>query len=491
MARTTGRPSVMGRAIVAIALFVGFYVLAIVVIAALGAIAYSLWDGDSRFYMRVSVLVAGTALAVFVSTIPRRDHFVAPGPELTAEEHPQLFEVLRDVANATGQEMPSVVYAELDVNAWVAQRGGILGAGSRRMMGLGLPLLGLLTVSEFRAIVAHEFGHYDGQDTRLGAWIHKARSAISITIMSLEQSVIRFVFVGYSRLFLRVTQSISRRQEYAADALAARVVGAAPLISGLQKSHAGTEAFHAFMQHEFLPVLAAGYLPSMSEGLDRFMRHERVTELMEQSISREMERPRLEIYDSHPPLAHRVAALENAPTAEEPTDTRPAIGLLADRGAVERATWTHENRDAKARPPEPMAWDDVAEKVHLEVWRSVRDASGGVLDGILLDRLPMTWEAQKEIAIRTSKARFSSPKVAIQQGRHILACALTVRLVELGFKVRSGVLGETVSVERGSVVVEPFEVLEALESGELTAAEWERRCMDMHLGGLLLRNRDR
>ena len=63
----------------------------------------------------------------------------------------------------------------------VAERGGVMGAGSRRVMGVGLPLLDLLTVPQFRAVLAHEFGHFVGGDTRLGPWIYKTRAAIGRT----------------------------------------------------------------------------------------------------------------------------------------------------------------------------------------------------------------------------------------------------------------------------------------------------------------------
>jgi heat shock protein HtpX len=41
--------------------------------------------------------------------------------------HPQLFAEIDGVARATGQAMPADVYLVPDVNAWVAQRGGMMG----------------------------------------------------------------------------------------------------------------------------------------------------------------------------------------------------------------------------------------------------------------------------------------------------------------------------------------------------------------------------
>jgi Zn-dependent protease with chaperone function len=70
------------------------------------------------------------------------------------------------------------VYLVADVNAFVAQRGGWMELFSTRVMGLGLPLLNALTVSELRAVLSHEFGHYAGGDTKLLPWIYRARIAI-------------------------------------------------------------------------------------------------------------------------------------------------------------------------------------------------------------------------------------------------------------------------------------------------------------------------
>jgi Zn-dependent protease with chaperone function len=55
------------------------------------------------------------------------------------------------------------------------------------VMGLGLPLLQTLTVSQFRAVMAHEFGHYYGGDTKLGPWVYKTRAAIVRTLLGISQ----------------------------------------------------------------------------------------------------------------------------------------------------------------------------------------------------------------------------------------------------------------------------------------------------------------
>jgi heat shock protein HtpX len=114
-------------------------------------------------------------------------------------------------------------------------------------MGLGLPLLEALTVRQFRAVLAHEFGHYYGGDTRLGPWIYKTRAAIERTVRGVHRhgSVLVKPFEWYGNMFLRGTHVVSRRQEFSADALAARTAGARALTKGLRVLHGSDPAFNA------------------------------------------------------------------------------------------------------------------------------------------------------------------------------------------------------------------------------------------------------
>src|SRR5262249_4618587 len=154
------------------------------------------------FFNPTLFCIAGAGIILF-SILPRWDRFAPPGPLLRSEEHPGLFDAIASVAIGTGQPMPSEVYLIPDVNAWVAQRGGIMGCGSRRIMGIGFPLLQLLTVSELRAVLAHEFGHYHGGDTKLGPWIYKTRAAIGRTLQGLaSRGSLQAPFRWYGNQFL-------------------------------------------------------------------------------------------------------------------------------------------------------------------------------------------------------------------------------------------------------------------------------------------------
>lgn len=243
---TVSSTSLLGRSVLAIVLFLGFYLLAFGIAAGLIYIPYAEWRYAGQLHIRLALGCLLGAFAILWSVFPRIEKFQAPGPCLDETRHVRLFRELETTAEAADLFVPSEIYLVPDMNAWVSFRGGILGSGSRSMMGLGLPLLQMLTVSELRAVLAHELGHFHGGDVSLAPWIYKTRSAISRTLQQLHNSVIQRPFIWYSKLFLRITNSVARRQEFAADALAARIVGGAPLISGLKKVHAGARAFDTF-----------------------------------------------------------------------------------------------------------------------------------------------------------------------------------------------------------------------------------------------------
>ena len=181
-------PSLAGRVVLAVGLMLGFYILAVAIAGALLYIPYAEWTYAGKLHVKLvffCILGAGT---IFWAILPRPDRFVPPGPALHPKDHPKLFEVLAGIATATQQDMPSEVYLTAEVNAWVMDRGGMMGFGSRRVMGLGLSLLQVLSVSQLRAVVAHEFGHFHGGDTKLGPWIYKTRAAIGRTLEGLART---------------------------------------------------------------------------------------------------------------------------------------------------------------------------------------------------------------------------------------------------------------------------------------------------------------
>ena len=147
------------------------------------------------------IVIAG---AMLWSLVPRRDKFEAPGMLLDRNAYPRLFSEIDSIAAALNEPVPREVYLIGEVNAFVADRGGMLGFGSRRIMGLGLPLLSTMTVSQFRAVLAHEFAHYYGGDTSLGPWVYRTKSSIVRVFENIGSvgKIARIAILGLMYMFV-------------------------------------------------------------------------------------------------------------------------------------------------------------------------------------------------------------------------------------------------------------------------------------------------
>jgi heat shock protein HtpX len=190
--------SLRQRVVLAVALTVGFYALA------LGLMAAMVWV---LFQPNVPGRVVGFCIfgvvVIGISIIPWPRRFVPPGPLLNPAGQARLFAELQGVARAVGEAMPAEVYISPEMNA------GVLVRRRRRVMVLGLPLMQVLTVNEMRAVLAHEFGHYHGGDTRLGPWIYRTREAIERIVQnaSRQSAVLQLPFLWYGRMFMRITRT--------------------------------------------------------------------------------------------------------------------------------------------------------------------------------------------------------------------------------------------------------------------------------------------
>ena len=124
-----------GRAVLALALLIGFYVFALTIVAGLLWVPYAAIRylprmqlvGAAWTVLKLAAVCLGAAATIVWALVPRRDHFEPPGPRLDSAAHPKLFAVVREIAAATGERQPDDVYLVNDENAWVAERGGVLG----------------------------------------------------------------------------------------------------------------------------------------------------------------------------------------------------------------------------------------------------------------------------------------------------------------------------------------------------------------------------
>jgi Zn-dependent protease with chaperone function len=479
--------SLAGRAFLAILLTIGFYGLALAIAAALLYIPYAELQYAHRLHARLVLFCLVGAGVILWSIIPRRDRFEPPGPRLDPAKQPQLFAAVKDIAHKTQQSLPVEVYLVPEVNAFVAERGGFMGVGSKRVMGIGLPLLQALTAPQFQAVLAHEFGHYYGGDTKLGIWIYKIRAAIIRTVQNLggHASWLQQPFIWYARLFLRITHSISRQQEFVADRLAAQTVSPMALIGGLRAVHGVAPAFQAFWQNEFAPVISSGYRPPLAEGFNQFIHTPSVTRLMDQIVDEAVDSGQTDPYDTHPSLRERIAALQSLPPGSTADDSTPALSLLDNVPQLEQEVFAHVFGAVQVRAWQVIDWSHVGSTVYLPLWQKTLSNYASTLQGLTPETLPTFLKSPTALA---RKLQESANQPLTQQQlqsavQHVVGQALVVALAgrQWTLKVTPGV---EITLQKEAITLEPFVLISDLASGKLSAEAWQQQCEQAGIAGL-------
>lgn len=480
------------RVAAAAAMLVGFYVLAGLVAAGLFGLAIAMFTTDipQNIWIALACVVSGTAIVR--GLIPRRARFEEPGPRLDPSDQPELHALVREVAETTGQQSPDDVYLAADVNAGVTDTGGLFGSG-RRVLIVGLPLMDALTVGQLRAVLAHEFGHYYGGDTRLGPWFFRTRDAIERTLGHLAEagSLWQIPFVRYGNFFLRRSAMISRQQEFEADELAARAAGKEAAISSLQILHRVGPAFDGYWQSEVAPLLDAGTRAPLLPGFRSFQAADSVRTAMEEHARAELEEGETDPYADHPSLRDRLEALERLPDdgrGESAGDERPAIELLRDPERAEHDLLVALFGE-KLAGFELLGWDDVPERVIVPGWReymtTYREALGGITAGGIADVAAGGLGAAD--ALETFGRGLPLPPHVPPNGgslpselfeRHAasaLDVGLALALCDAGWTV-SAPPGAPIVLRRGEQSIKPIGTVEALAKGELSRDEWASIC---------------
>lgn len=209
----------------------GYGYLFAVVLTLLLIIAAVLFGGKFNF---LTIKVAGVIL-VLVGIVLRSMWVTLPEPdgrELQRDNAPRLFDLINEVRTSLrGPKVHRVLISD-EFNAFIVQipQLGMFG-WVRNYLVVGLPLLSALTPEEFRAVLAHEFGHLSGKHGRFSAWIYRVRKTwiTILTTVHQEKHYASFLFEPflnwYAPFFNAYSFVLARRQEYEADGYAMEVAG--------------------------------------------------------------------------------------------------------------------------------------------------------------------------------------------------------------------------------------------------------------------------
>ncbi|MAG56425.1 MAG: hypothetical protein CMJ83_09055, partial [Planctomycetes bacterium] len=385
----THRANVKGKALLAIMLMVGFYLLTMGIVGGLLTLVILTLTGVIRLAPRAVSLSIVVAAAVLVGVVPRPRRWIAPGVRITPKEQPRLFELLREIATRAGEKPPAEVYVNLTINAGVGRRGGFMGIGGRRVLVLGLPLVQTLTRSQLVAILAHEFGHFHGG---LSGLVYGARCTMARTVSHLQDTILQKPYLWYGTAFMRVSHTVSRDQEFAADEFAARLVGRAEVMRALRRSEISAALFPMYFETDVAPIVNRGYLPDIGGGFRRFIKAHKEADTISAILQQATTDRAVDPYDTHPPLALRLEAMKAFPDGGERWDRGDvsAMDVVQDveELQVRALGWGAGIGEERVRELVPIAWEDILDQVWRPDWNTVVDSVAHRFVGVTPTQYP-------------------------------------------------------------------------------------------------------
>lgn len=244
-------------------LLVCFYLgLALLAVALPIAIALAVAQGEYGNYLLV--LVGGIYFFYGVLTILLIRFRAQEGIIQQRTDSPELFSLIEAVCAQVDAPCAKLVRFVPGATITVSEEEWVLLVpfASRKVLNVGVAILQSLTVTEFQAILAHEFAHFSRRDPVSYRLMHRVTQAFGQyagytdklfsewneripgagcgAVLLLPVTLYFHLFAG---LFLFIAQSFAREGELAADRMAALAYGSDTLATALKKGMVESSLF--------------------------------------------------------------------------------------------------------------------------------------------------------------------------------------------------------------------------------------------------------
>jgi Zn-dependent protease with chaperone function len=268
-------PQFRKQATKAIATIICFIVVYLLMFAlSLGLVALCFYGGFSVIALRPSfytLLIGGGIVAVgvmifvflikFLFATSKADE--SDSIEINYDDQPKLFDTIYALAKQAGAAKPKKIFLSSDVNACVFYNSSFwsMFLPIPKNLKIGLGLVNAVNVSELKAVIAHEFGHFSQRSMKLGSWVYGVNKIIhdmlynnrgyADTINGIAR--IHGVLAFFAQITVKIVQAIqwvlqqmfkvvnkaymalSREMEFHADLVAASVCGSNNIVSSLKR----------------------------------------------------------------------------------------------------------------------------------------------------------------------------------------------------------------------------------------------------------------
>ena len=248
----------------------------------LGVIIMTLKIGFVTLICGVGLIITGFMLIYFVlKFLFKRDSIDLSGfTEIKKADEPVLFAFIQQITEEVGAPMPKKVFITPEVNAAVFYNSTnwSMFFPARKNLKIGLGLVNSLNISEFKAVMGHEFGHFSQKSMRFGSYFYNFNKIIYN--MLYENKTYHNILNSYSKihklltlfaylnLYLvkgiqellkkvhqiinRINLSLSQQMEFHADAVAAYVGGSNQAINSLRRIEFANSCYQILL--DFLDI---------------------------------------------------------------------------------------------------------------------------------------------------------------------------------------------------------------------------------------------
>ncbi len=270
--------------------------------------------------------------------------------KIERKDQPKLFDLLDELAAEINVSFPKNVYLTPDVNASVFYTSSFwsMFLPNSKNLTIGLGLVNSSTETEFKAVLAHEFGHFSDKNMRIISYVFNINKIIynmlyvndayeevtsgwkdwdsllsSFVVLSSEvvkgiQWVVDKIYLSMNKAYL----GLRREQEFYADEIAVNITGYRPFKNALLKTVIAGEAFSTTISfyrskalHDIIPkniYLDHAFMIKFLERKNEIPIEDGVPKIVFSDIIK-YNKSKLHIEDqwsSHPTIAERIESLE-------------------------------------------------------------------------------------------------------------------------------------------------------------------------------------
>jgi len=275
---------ITGKAVFAIILFIITYL--ILLLFAIGMTVLCVMGGIALIVAKPMAITIGLGIGlaslgffilIFLFKFIFKKHEVDRSHllEIFEKDEPKLFAFIREIVTEVQTDFPKRVYLSSDVNACVFYDSNFwsMVLPIRKNLQIGLGLVNTISEQEFKAILAHEFGHFSQRSMKVGSYVYNVNQVIfnmlydNETFDSMIQkwanisgyfsicvSIAVKIIQGIQWILRKMYEyvnisymALSREMEFHADEIAANVAGYLPLKESLLRMDLAAHSYNTVL----------------------------------------------------------------------------------------------------------------------------------------------------------------------------------------------------------------------------------------------------